>query len=150
MAPRPESLGTMHRVGGCLLAILGQRCPRCWTGKIFRGRFTMNDPCPLCGLVFEREEGYFLGAMYISYGMSSVLLIAFFLLGLWLLPGWNEMLVGLLAVVAYLPFMPAVFRYARVLWIYLERFACPSSMSAGAYEKYWLKRSSEEDAAPTQ
>lgn len=30
----------------------------------------MNDRCPTCGLHFNREPGYFLGAMYISYGLG--------------------------------------------------------------------------------
>lgn len=30
----------------------------------------MFDNCPVCGLKFEREQGYFLGAMYVSYLVS--------------------------------------------------------------------------------
>jgi hypothetical protein len=26
----------------------------------------MHERCPACGLKFEREDGYFLGAMYIG------------------------------------------------------------------------------------
>src|SRR5262245_38918403 len=58
-----ERRGTLAR----LWAILAQRCPRCLTGRVFRGTFAMNDPCPVCGQIFQREEGYFLGAMYVSY-----------------------------------------------------------------------------------
>ena len=38
---------------------------------MFRGVFAMNDPCPVCGLLFKREEGTFLGAMYVSYVLSG-------------------------------------------------------------------------------
>jgi len=107
---------------------------------MFRGRFTMNDPCPVCGLIFEREEGYFLGAMYFSYFISSAMLIAFYILAYLLWPDGNSMLLALVAVVPYLPFMPAVFRYSRVLWVHFERFACPSDTSAGTYEKQRLKQ----------
>ena len=31
-----------------------------------------------------------------------------------------------LAAVAYVPFMPLVFRYSRVFWIYFERWANPN------------------------
>ena len=51
-----------------------QLCPRCREGKIFRrSGFLlpgMHERCPACGLKFEREEGYFLGAMYIGYGLA--------------------------------------------------------------------------------
>ena len=125
---------------GTFRAILRQRCPRCHEGRIFRGTFAMNDPCPVCGLIFQREEGFFLGAMYISYPVSVAFLIpAFFALS-YLLPTWNGAVVALLAVVPYLPFSPAVFRYSRVLWIYFDRAADPHGGLAGSYEKMRLNQ----------
>lgn len=86
----------------------------------------MNPRCPVCDLLFDREPGYFLGALYISYGMSTVLL----LLGLWIgnawFPdfdlGWLVLILGVL----YLPLVPLMTRYARVLWIWFDRWAWPS------------------------
>ena len=43
-----------------LWALLRQRCPNCRKGRMFRSLFDMNDPCPECGTLFQREEGYFL------------------------------------------------------------------------------------------
>jgi uncharacterized protein (DUF983 family) len=104
-------------------AILRQRCPRCREGRIFKGIVAMNERCPVCGLRFEREEGYFLGAMYFSYGMSVLILGLGTLLGAQLLPGWKLELVMLLVVALYLPFVPLVFRYSRVIWIHFDRWA---------------------------
>src|SRR5262245_35645022 len=100
--------------------MLLQRCPRCRTGRLFRGMFTMNDPCPVCGLIFEREPGYFFGAMYVSYGMAVVILTPIFFWLQWLLPDWPGPVVALLAVLPYLPLVPAVFRYSRVIWLYFD------------------------------
>src|SRR5262245_56913727 len=72
MAERTHS-GWQH-----LKAILAQRCPRCCEGRLFRGLFAMHRCCPVCGLRFEREQGYFVGAMYVSYPLS-VELIGLFL-----------------------------------------------------------------------
>ena len=47
--------------GSRFWAILRQRCPRCRAGRVFRGLVDMNPSCPVCGLPFEREQGYFLG-----------------------------------------------------------------------------------------
>src|SRR5437660_1114748 len=55
-------------------AILGQRCPRCLEGKVYAGALRMHDRCPACGHRFQREPGYFLGAMYISYPLSIVVI----------------------------------------------------------------------------
>ena len=48
------------------------------------------------------------------------------LIGYLLLPNLRIELTILLATVAYLPFVPMIFRYSRVLWIYFERWANPN------------------------
>jgi uncharacterized protein (DUF983 family) len=121
-------------------AIARQRCPRCRKGRIFRGLFAMNDACPACGLLLQREEGYFLGAMYISYAASVALMAALFFPASALLPDWDSYLVALLTTVLYLPLTPVVFRYSRVLWIYLDRAIDPHGALAGSYEKMRLKQ----------
>jgi uncharacterized protein (DUF983 family) len=123
MKPK-EITGSLSR--SALVGILRQRCPRCRQGRIFRGWTTMNEDCPQCGLHFEREQGYFMGAMYFSYPLSVPILGLLILAGHWLLPGWRIEWVVALAAVAYVPFMPLVFRYARVLWMYFERWANPN------------------------
>ncbi len=39
------------------------RCPRCGGRGLFASLFDLHEDCPTCGLHFEREEGYWLGAM---------------------------------------------------------------------------------------
>jgi uncharacterized protein (DUF983 family) len=124
---------------GWLWALLRQRCPRCRQGRMFRG-YTMNDPCPVCGLLFQREEGYFLGAMYVSYGLSLLVLVPCYLLAAALLPGQSSVVIAAAAMVPYLPFVPSIFCYSRVIWVYFERGMCPSDASAGPYEKLRLRQ----------
>jgi uncharacterized protein (DUF983 family) len=134
----------MRGLGRALWAMVRQRCPRCRRGRMFRGSFAMNDPCPECGLVFQREEGYFLGAMYVSYALSVVLIGAVYLIVTTWLPGIGVVPTMLLTLVLYLPFAPAVFRYSRVIWIYFDRAMFPTDSSASAYEK--LRQNSPPDA----
>src|SRR5436309_124222 len=47
------------------------RCPRCGATALFRGWFSMADACALCGLRFERVQGYFVGAIYINYAVTA-------------------------------------------------------------------------------
>ncbi len=49
------------------------RCPRCGQGLLFRGWFRMRSQCDWCGLVYEREPGFFLGSVYVNYGLTAVL-----------------------------------------------------------------------------
>jgi len=112
-----------------LRCILEQRCPRCLIGRIFRysifrGFPRMCERCSICDLKFEREPGYFLGAMYLSYGLG-VLIMAPIALLLWALTGWWITRVILWAAVLFLPFAPTITLFARVLWIYLDQKVDP-------------------------
>ena len=107
-------------------ALLCQRCPRCCQGKIYAHGMKMNDHCPVCNLHFEREPGYFMGALYISYGMSTIFLLMGLGIGSLLLPGVDLGWIVLMCIVLYLPFVPAVTRYARVIWIFFDRWAWPT------------------------
>lgn len=85
----------------------------------------MNELCPVCRLRFEREQGYFFGAMYVSYALSIPILCLIIFIGHLLLPDWRiEFVIGV-SVLPYLFLVPAVFRYSRVVWIYFDRWASP-------------------------
>ena len=43
-----------------------RRCARCGSGKLFRHYLTMVPDCPRCGLHFEREQGYWAGALAVN------------------------------------------------------------------------------------
>jgi len=112
-----------------LRGIVRQLCPRCREGAIFRtslwrGYLSMHETCPVCGLKFEREPGYFLGAMYFSYLLSILPCLAISLT-LWRLSGWPFNTVMLGAFFCYLPLVPLVTRYSRVVWMYVDRHFDP-------------------------
>lgn len=87
----------------------------------------MHERCPACGLKFEREEGYFLGAMYIGYGLGLAAIVGFGAI-LWLLTRWPLMKVTLWAIVLFLPLAPALTLFSRVLWIYLDQAFDPEKI----------------------
>lgn len=51
------------------------RCERCGVGRLFRHGYTMYDSCAACGWVFEREEGYWTGAMAINLVVTELLIV---------------------------------------------------------------------------
>jgi uncharacterized protein (DUF983 family) len=121
-ATKPSTLGS----------ILQQRCPRCRMGgifrySIFRGFPKMCERCPVCDLKFEREPGYFLGAMYFSFALG-VLVMAPIAMLLWFLTGWWITKVMIWAVLLFLPFAPTITLLARVLWIYLDQSVDPERL----------------------
>ena len=84
----------------------------------------MSDRCPVCGLSFNREPGYFLGAMYIGYGLALALIFVFGVV-FWLLTHWRLDKVAIWATVSFLPFAPMLTFLSRVLWIYLDQTLDP-------------------------
>lgn len=89
-------------------------------GSIFRGFPKMNERCPVCDLRFEREEGYFLGAMYISYAVA-VVVIGIFTSAIWAASKWWITSATIWAMVLFLPLVPTITLLSRVLWIYLDQ-----------------------------
>jgi hypothetical protein len=84
----------------------------------------MQERCPNCGLKFEREQGYFLGAMYISYGLALITIVVLALL-LWAFTLWSLQKITLWAVLLFLPLAPTLTLFSRVLWTYLDRAIDP-------------------------
>lgn len=88
----------------------------------------MNGGCPVCHLGFAREPGYFVGAMYVSYAVAVVIIGAIAaVISYGLFPGWPFPTVMLAAALIFLPLVPAVFRYSRVIWIHFDRYVDPES-----------------------
>jgi len=92
------------------------RCPLCGVGRLFRGAFSMHERCNGCGFRFEREPGYFLGAIYLNYGAAVALAFGLHLL-LAVALDWSlgaELAVVSPAVVAT---TLVLFRWSRALWL---------------------------------
>ena len=85
----------------------------------------MNESCPCCGTRFEQGPGYFTGAMYFSYALGIPIIAAGVGVGRLLAPSWPPTWWLLGAWAAFLPLVPAVFRYSRVLFIHLDRWIDP-------------------------
>jgi hypothetical protein len=80
----------------------------------------MHERCPVCGLKFEREPGYFVGAMYMSYALTLPSAFLVFL-AVWRVSHLPFDVSVLVTFLAGLPLVPFVLRLARVLWIYFDR-----------------------------
>jgi uncharacterized protein (DUF983 family) len=54
-----------------------RHCPRCGAGHLFRRWFTLVEGCPRCHYRFEREEGHWLGAYVVNFGITEGTLAVF-------------------------------------------------------------------------
>jgi uncharacterized protein (DUF983 family) len=110
---------TLARLGPAVRRALALRCPRCGRAPLFRGWFTMNTVCAVCDLRFERAQGYWVGAIYVNYGVTVTIAVGGFFL-LRALAGW-ETPPQLALWVPFVTLFPLwFFRYSRSVWLALE------------------------------
>lgn len=79
----------------------------------------MYPNCPRCGLLFEREPGFFLGSMYYSYGIG-VFAVAPLCVALYLLD-YSVTVIGVSIFAELILLSPLLFRYSRVLWMHMDQ-----------------------------
>jgi uncharacterized protein (DUF983 family) len=114
-------LPTSVSAGEMVRRAIRLRCPRCGEGALFAGWFAMHETCAQCGLRFEREPGYFVGAIYVNYAITAVLCLGIPIaldvtIGI---PLWLQITIGgALGVLVPVVF----FRYSRSLWLGIDHF----------------------------
>jgi uncharacterized protein (DUF983 family) len=114
-----ESQRLADRVARSLGRALRLRCPRCGGTALFRGWFSMAEACALCGLRYERAQGYFVGAIYVNYAVTAILALGTFFL-LWNLTALSTRAQLALVVPVAILFPLWFFRYSRSFWLALE------------------------------
>ncbi len=134
-ADRQEKTSVSSSAGKSYLATLGRswrlRCPRCGQEPLFRNWIRMNSECGHCHLHYEREPGYFLGSIYVNYGLTAVLVTIFYFtlfFGGWTSPQASLWIVAGFAVVFPLWF----FRYARSIWMGFDHYWDPTASDKGS------------------
>jgi uncharacterized protein (DUF983 family) len=99
---------------------LRRRCPRCGE-KAFNSYFILYEHCQECGLRFEREEGYWVGALVINtavvFGSFLVLFVGGMLIS-WPDVPWGALAVVTLGTMATLPIL--FYPLSKTLWMALE------------------------------
>jgi uncharacterized protein (DUF983 family) len=115
----------MSEKGSKFYAITKMKCPRCHEGDLFPGsnhfsfsKFThMYKVCSVCNQSFEPEPGYYYGAMFVSYGINSVIFVA-----VWVILALifyevtlTMMMVAIVTIVVEL--LPFNYRFSRSIWI---------------------------------
>lgn len=99
-----------------------RRCARCGSGRLFRKWFTMVPDCPRCGLHFEREQGYWTGAlafnMILVGGVFAVVFVAMLVATMPDIP-----VVAMLAVLVPIVVIGPIVAYpfSKTVWVAVDR-----------------------------
>lgn len=108
-----------------LSAVIKGKCPRCREGEMFaHGPFDvkhfsqMNERCASCGFRFEKEPGFFYGAMYVSYAFAVGLLLVV-TAALYVLFDDPGLIVYISSVIGLsLILYPFNFRFSRIIFLH--------------------------------
>ncbi|WP_159799454.1 DUF983 domain-containing protein [Flavobacterium sp. MK4S-17] len=105
--------------------IIEEKCPVCGKGHVFSKKGNpllfkmpkMNETCNVCGHKFEREPGYFYGAMYVSYAVTVAEMMAVYIITQFFTKDFAT-IITIIAITAVL-LSTFNFRLSRMLWIYM-------------------------------
>jgi len=99
-------------------SLLRLRCPTCGANTFRNGFFRTAQSCSACGHIFERESGFYAGAVYPMYAFAVVLggicIVIAYLAGC----SFNECLI--LAGLALVLASPWLFWYSRLFFIHTD------------------------------
>lgn len=109
--------------------ILSNKCPNCKEGHIYSKKniyfnfFSnkMNKECKKCGYKFEKEPGFFFGAMYVSYALNVAEALVVFILGRLFFESVYDMRIIFWIGLTLLLLSAFNMRISRIIWIYLMR-----------------------------
>ena len=100
------------------------RCCLCGQGRLFHNWFSMHPCCSHCDHVYEREPGFFLGSVYINYGLTSLVICTLYPI-LRFSNTISPRLLLISATIFMLAFPVWFFRYARSLWCAFDELVDP-------------------------
>jgi uncharacterized protein (DUF983 family) len=130
MTNRRPAMGTLLKRG------LGKRCPLCGRGRVFQSFFTMRDRCPHCNYSFEREEGYWVGAVIMNFVfVETWFAILFVTVVFATLPdiAWMPLLAVAIVTNGILPVI--LYPHSKTIWMAVDVYFHPP--------KVWDLRSTE-------
>ena len=109
--------------GTFIYSVAKQKCPRCHEGDLFvsnnwyslKNIGKLPDECPVCKQDFKMEDGFFLGATYVSYALTVAITIPLLALAYYLFDlDFMQMLPVLIGIVLIV--IPPVIRLSRSIW----------------------------------
>ena len=107
-----------------IYSMLFNKCSRCHQGDVFKHKnpydlknmFNMHHSCDHCHLVYEREPGFFYGAMYVSYALSSGWFTIWYVFqNLFLNLDTLGFVIGFSASIVVM--IPLSIRWSRLIWL---------------------------------
>jgi uncharacterized protein (DUF983 family) len=113
-----------RRTRRILTRSLKLQCPACGETPLYQSPFRMWSHCSNCGYIFEREQGYFIGAIYANVIATETVLVAVYLALLLFTALTNEATTYLLLIIG-VTFPLIFFHHSRSLWLGIDYLLMP-------------------------
>jgi len=113
----------MDLKGTKLYSVVRFKCPQCHEGAFFLAHpynlIKVGDThaqCPVCGLKYEKEPGFYTGAMYVSYAIGVAVSASTWVALLVLFPGLGP-LQQIISISAVMLFgSPYFYALSKIMW----------------------------------
>lgn len=122
------------RAGQIVLRGLLHRCPNCGNATLLARWLRVHDRCRVCGLRFEKEEGFFLGALVFNYTVTALTMTIPLVVAVYLrLVGmWTALAVAAAWCVAF-PFL--FYPTSKSLWLMTYYLFLPGELPANRQDE---------------
>ena len=97
------------------------RCPACGQSRIFARLFHLKDGCEKCGVIFKREEGFFVGAIMVAVVTTELVIVLAYLISLPVVSAHYQLIIGILLALA-LVFPVAFYHHSWSIWLSFDHF----------------------------
>ena len=92
------------------------QCPACGRASIFGRPFNVKVRCTACGVIFKREEGFFVGAIMANVIATEMLILLVYLVSL-LIGNLDEQRMLTMLFIVGLTFPLAFYHHSWSLWL---------------------------------
>jgi uncharacterized protein (DUF983 family) len=111
--------------GSKIYSIFRGKCPVCQETDAFLYKNLYNlkkfdkmpETCSNCGHKYEKEQGFWIGAMYVSYALTVAFSVATFVSIYLLFPNTGAWSYILAIIVVVVGLAPITFRLSRLIWM---------------------------------
>ncbi len=110
--------------GTKIYSILKQKCPRCNEGDFFvstaydlKNAGKIHENCSVCGLKYEKEIGFYYGAMYVSYAFQVAVFVTLWTSFNLFIPSASIGIQITVILLATLLFSPYLYALSKITWI---------------------------------
>lgn len=106
-----------------LYSILNLKCPVCHEGEFFQAHpynlskvGDLHQQCPVCGVKYEKEIGFYTGALYVSYAIGVAVSVSTWVALLVLVPDLGIITQILTIIFVMLFGAPMFYALSKIIW----------------------------------